>query len=145
MSCKEHGRKRLWSDLKYYLGNCLEDLRKTTSTKDISQDSRCRGRDSNRSPPEYKAKALPLQPTFSVKDMCVRAVKTAVFFCVLSTMNKVLENVPRMKYERTTSWPWDQTANFYEPASFTHTAVTDFLPAAQAYQVNFWWQNQGKT
>jgi hypothetical protein len=65
-------KEALWSDLRYYPGHCLEGLGKTTNTKD-SQDSRCRGRDSSRRPPEYKARALPLEPTCSVKDMWVRA------------------------------------------------------------------------
>jgi hypothetical protein len=37
---------------------CLERLRKTTNN--ISQDSRGPGRDSNRTPPKYEARALPL-------------------------------------------------------------------------------------
>jgi hypothetical protein len=60
------------SDLRYYPGNCLEGLRNTTSTNDISQEIRYCGGDSNRSPPEYKAKALPLEPTCSATDMCIR-------------------------------------------------------------------------
>jgi hypothetical protein len=39
-------------------GICLEVLRKTT--KGLSQDNRCPGRDSIPEAPEYEAKALPL-------------------------------------------------------------------------------------
>jgi hypothetical protein len=38
---KGHGRKRLWPNLKFYSGTCLEDLRKTT--ENLSQDSRSLG------------------------------------------------------------------------------------------------------
>jgi hypothetical protein len=42
---------------------CLKGLKGTI--KDLSQDSESRGRDSNRSPPEYKSEALPLEPLCS--------------------------------------------------------------------------------
>jgi hypothetical protein len=39
-------------------GICLGTLR--TTTEDLSQGRRCCGRDSNRAPPEYESRALPL-------------------------------------------------------------------------------------
>jgi hypothetical protein len=42
----------------YYLGICLEELRKKIKTP--SEDSRYHGRDSNREPPEPKFRALRL-------------------------------------------------------------------------------------
>jgi hypothetical protein len=51
--------------LRYYLGIRLEELRKTTGN--ISQESRCPGRDSNQVPPEHKSDALPLEPTCTAK------------------------------------------------------------------------------
>jgi hypothetical protein len=50
--------------LKYYPGICLEGLRKTS--KDIGQDSRCPGSDSNQASPEYMSEASPLEPNCSV-------------------------------------------------------------------------------
>jgi hypothetical protein len=45
--------------LKYNPGISLEELRKTTN--DLRQNSLCPDRDSNRAPPEYKSRALPLE------------------------------------------------------------------------------------
>jgi hypothetical protein len=56
-------RKRSWFDLGYHPGMCLEGPK---TSKNISQDSRCSARDSNRAHPEYKTNALTLEPTCSV-------------------------------------------------------------------------------
>jgi hypothetical protein len=57
MNRKGFGRKRLWPNRDII----LEGLRK--STKDLTHDSRCPSLDSNRTPPEYKLRALPLSQT----------------------------------------------------------------------------------
>jgi hypothetical protein len=44
-------------------GHCLKELRKTTIN--LSKDSRCIGRYSNRIPPDYKSEVLSLQQTYS--------------------------------------------------------------------------------
>jgi hypothetical protein len=51
--------------LRYYLGICLEGLRKIT---DISQDSRSQGRNLNTGPPEYEAGVLTTRPQRSVSS-----------------------------------------------------------------------------
>jgi hypothetical protein len=48
----------------YYLGICLEEIRKTTEI--LTQGSRCPGQDTNRAPCEYKSEAAPLEPAGSV-------------------------------------------------------------------------------
>jgi hypothetical protein len=45
MNWKGYGRKRLWPNLRYYPGICMEGLRKTT--KSLTQAIRSPGRDSN--------------------------------------------------------------------------------------------------
>jgi hypothetical protein len=54
--------------LRYYLGICLEGLRKIT--KYLSQDSRSPGRHLNRGPAEYEAAALTTRPQHSVSCRC---------------------------------------------------------------------------
>jgi hypothetical protein len=59
MNWKAFGRKRLWPNRgKYYPGTYLEGLIKTT--KNLSHDSHCPGRDSNPAPPKYLSKVFPL-------------------------------------------------------------------------------------
>lgn len=50
-NCKQFGRKWSWLK-KYCLGIWLKGLSKTRTN--LSQDSKCHGRRSNRKPPEYK-------------------------------------------------------------------------------------------
>jgi hypothetical protein len=64
MNWKGYERKRPWPNLRCYHGICLEGLRETT--KNLSQDSRSPGRDSNSGPPEYKARALTSGQSHSV-------------------------------------------------------------------------------
>lgn len=45
-----------WTNLTYYLGICLEGLRK--AIKELTQDSRPPERDLNLGPPEYKSQVL---------------------------------------------------------------------------------------
>jgi hypothetical protein len=52
-------KETLVASSKYYLGICLEGLRKHTER--INQDIRCPGRDSKRAPLEYMCRALPLR------------------------------------------------------------------------------------
>jgi hypothetical protein len=59
LNWKVFGRKRLWPNLKYYLDNCLERLRKTTIN--LSQDSLSLGRELNPEPPEYEAGVLAIR------------------------------------------------------------------------------------
>jgi hypothetical protein len=56
MNCEGCGRKRPRTDLRYYRGICLEELRKTT--RNLSQDGRCLGRGFNPGPPEYETGVL---------------------------------------------------------------------------------------
>jgi hypothetical protein len=46
--------------LRYYVGICLEELRKTT--KNLSHDSRFSGRDMNLGPIDYEAGVLTTRP-----------------------------------------------------------------------------------
>jgi hypothetical protein len=57
MNWNRCGRKWSWPNSKYYPGICLHELSETIKK---SGDSRCLGRDSNRSPAEYKSEALPV-------------------------------------------------------------------------------------
>jgi hypothetical protein len=52
MNSKGCGRKLSWTNLMYYPGIFLEELRNTT--KNISQDNRSPGRGFNPGPPEYE-------------------------------------------------------------------------------------------
>jgi hypothetical protein len=56
MNWKECWRKHLLLNLKQYPDSCLEELRETT--KNLSEISRCFGRDLNRAPLEHKSRAL---------------------------------------------------------------------------------------
>jgi hypothetical protein len=58
---KGFGRKRLWPNVRYYPGICLDGLRKTTES--LIQDSRSPDRDLNPGPPEYEAGALTTRPS----------------------------------------------------------------------------------
>jgi hypothetical protein len=64
MNWRGCGRKRSCPNFKYYTGICLEGLTKTM--KNLSQDSRSPGRDSNPGPPEYYAGMLTTRPRRSV-------------------------------------------------------------------------------
>jgi hypothetical protein len=64
------GRKRSWTNSRYYPGICLEGLRKTM--KNLSQDSRSPGRDLNPGPLEYEAGVVTTRPR--------RSVYTAVYY-----------------------------------------------------------------
>jgi hypothetical protein len=54
--------KQLRRSLRYFLGICLKELRDTK--ENLSQGSHCLDLDSNQSLPEYKSKALQMEPTF---------------------------------------------------------------------------------
>jgi hypothetical protein len=56
MNWECYERKRWWPNLRYYPSIYLERLRKTTKT--LSQDTRCPGRDSSPSTPEYETGVL---------------------------------------------------------------------------------------
>jgi hypothetical protein len=56
MNWKRPERKRSWPGLRHYPGICLEELGKTTKTKDTRDPSR----DSNRAHTEYKLKLYSL-------------------------------------------------------------------------------------
>jgi hypothetical protein len=58
------GRKRSWTNLRYYPGISLEGLRKTTNKPPLG--SRSSGRDLNTGPPEYDAGMLTTRPRRSV-------------------------------------------------------------------------------
>jgi hypothetical protein len=60
---EECGTKRSWPNLRHYLGNCLEGLRKTT--KNLSQENQPPGRDLNAGPSEYEAQVLATRPRCS--------------------------------------------------------------------------------
>jgi hypothetical protein len=62
------GRKRLWPNLRYYPGICLDGLSNTT--KILSQDSRSPDRDLNPKPPECEAGVLTAQRRRSVVAFC---------------------------------------------------------------------------
>jgi hypothetical protein len=64
----------LWPNFRYYLGICLEGLRKTT--KNLSQVSRSPGRDLNPGPPEYEAGVLTTRPRRSVPRVGGKAPST---------------------------------------------------------------------
>jgi hypothetical protein len=52
----EYGGKWAWVNFRYYLGICLEVLRKTT--KNLNKDSLPAGQNLNLGPPQYKAGVL---------------------------------------------------------------------------------------
>jgi hypothetical protein len=56
MNWNEYGRKRSWPNLRYYLGICLEGLRKVS--KNLSYDIRSAGRHLNLGLPKYEAGVL---------------------------------------------------------------------------------------
>jgi hypothetical protein len=58
------GEKRSWTNFGHHTCICLEGL--TKITKPISQDIRCRYRDSNWALPESKSEALSPEPACSV-------------------------------------------------------------------------------
>jgi hypothetical protein len=59
------GREQLWPNLRYYIGVRLERLKKTA--RNLCLNSWYLVRDSNQTPQEYKADALPpLEATCSV-------------------------------------------------------------------------------
>jgi hypothetical protein len=62
----EHGNKRKlsWSNLRYYLEMCRDMSRKTT--RNVGENCRCLGQDSNQASPEYKSEVSPLELTGSV-------------------------------------------------------------------------------
>jgi hypothetical protein len=66
MNGEKFGRKWWWRNLSYYPNIYLEGLRK--ATKDLSEDSRYSGRNSNQVTPKYKSEQLPLELT------CFKAV-----------------------------------------------------------------------
>jgi hypothetical protein len=62
--------ERIWKEavvslLRYYRGILLERLRKIT--KNLSQDSRCPGRNLNPAPPEYGSRALSYASLIRIK------------------------------------------------------------------------------
>jgi hypothetical protein len=61
MNWKGCGRMRPRPNLRYYPSICMEGLRKTT--KNLSQNSRCPGRDLNSWSPEYKEGVLVIHST----------------------------------------------------------------------------------
>jgi hypothetical protein len=67
MDWKGCGKKRSWSDFRYYPGIYLDGLRKTT--KDLSQDSRSPGRDFKPGPAEYEVGVLIIRLHRSVTGM----------------------------------------------------------------------------
>jgi hypothetical protein len=71
--------------LRYYHGIYLEELKKTT--KNLSQDSRCLGRDSNRDPPEYMSEALPLELCLNLLPFCYYTDEVAVHYCHYYSIN----------------------------------------------------------
>jgi hypothetical protein len=80
MNWKRCRRKRPWPNLRYSPVICLEGLRK--NTKNLSQDSRCPGRDLNLGPPEYEAGVLTTRPRRSV------AWREWSFFGIMIGMDK---------------------------------------------------------
>lgn len=83
MDWSGYGRKRSWPKSRYYPYMCLQELRRTTGN--LNQASRCPGRDSNRSFPEYHFKLLPLcQPARCIFRSCnVVSKDNSVFVCFL--------------------------------------------------------------
>jgi hypothetical protein len=67
MNWKGCGRKRSWSNLRYYPRIWLDRTRKTI--KNLSQDSRSPGRDLNPGPPEYEAGVLTTRSQCSVQQV----------------------------------------------------------------------------
>jgi hypothetical protein len=65
MNWKVCGRKRSWPNIRYYPGNCLQGLRKTT--KDLSHDSRSLVRDLNTGSPKYGTGVITTLSRHSVK------------------------------------------------------------------------------
>jgi hypothetical protein len=62
--------------LKYYPGICLEELRKTS--KNVSQDSQCPGRDSSQTLSDNMSEVLPLELTRSVSWRFTKADMTNI-------------------------------------------------------------------
>jgi hypothetical protein len=67
MNWKGYGRKRSWTNLRYYPGICLEGMWKTT--KNLGQESLYPGRDLNPLPPEYGAGVVTTRLRHSVRQM----------------------------------------------------------------------------
>jgi hypothetical protein len=88
------GRKWSWSDLSYYSTNCVRLLRKTN----VGQDSWYLIRDSNRTRPEYRLRALPFDPTSSVhtckRENYIKIYLTEIRFKDMSLIYLAEERIP---------------------------------------------------
>jgi hypothetical protein len=80
LNWKRFGKKRPWPNLRYYLGICLEGLRKATES--LSQDSRLLGRDLNPEPSDYEAEVLITRLRRSVR-LSRSQPKQRFKFCIL--------------------------------------------------------------
>jgi hypothetical protein len=65
MNWKGCRRKRSWCNLRNYYGICLEE---EENHENLSQDSRCPGRDLNPGPLRYEAGVLTILPQHSVVE-----------------------------------------------------------------------------
>jgi hypothetical protein len=85
------GRKRSWPNLRYYLGICLERLRKTT--KNLSQDSLSPGRGLNPRLSEYEVGDTPVKHADGQKrpncsSILCTLYKSFVLHCTSSAIYK---------------------------------------------------------
>jgi hypothetical protein len=98
MNWKEYGRKRSWSNLRYYPGIGLDILGKIT--KDLSQSSGSPFQDFNTGPPEYEAEVVTARRQLSGLWRWVDASSIGLGWTVLSTIDLCLQQMNMKKVRK---------------------------------------------
>jgi hypothetical protein len=131
---------------RYYPGISLMRLRRTTGY--LSQGSRCLGRASNRSPPEYKSEVLTFEPTCSVLQNtyrgCLSHIRQVIWYALGSYKNNLchLPMYPLLPHTHTHTT--SNSVYIYSAFQFI-TFLFDSMPiSTSSFCLGLWHQTYGR-